>query len=1093
MADASFTQTSFLGGAVSKSMQGRIDHPAYRSWMNVCLNSFPMEQGAWVRRPGTRFASTTRGGATGRIVTFDFKQAAPYVMEFTAGYLRFLTGYSLVMTNDEQAVVGISSANPAVVEVAAAWATGESVAFSALGANNPLLQNRVFSITNVDGTHFSLQDSITGADIDGATLGTFVSGTVSRVYEMATPYVGTLWETLRSVQADIPTRNATTPGAVFLHAQVKPYVLQVETPPTADDFATFSLAAAVFKDGPYFDPVPGGTLATPSALIGNITITLSFSAYDATKPYSVGDYVTSSSVNYKSLTDANVGNTPVSSPSNWVAVSAADAIGPNGFQGSDVGRHIRLYSEPPDWVVGGSYTAGTSIVKFDGVYWKCLTNNTGASTNTPSTSPTIWALYAAGARWTWGRITGLSNIIDRSLAGSASIGDMSSGGGLAALFDGNFTQIASASAEKTVTGGPTLPTTITLSSYGGKNYSAASDQSIASVTVYPSTDQGLAFGTYQGNLVVVPLVPTITLNLRGKATLPASASDGTLLGTSGPISNVTAPVTVVSSDQTTAWKYVWVEQITTAPVYNNYSLTNAICEISFFSPPGSGVSQGVTVQIVGDALLYTTAVRTWRLGLYSDTTGWPTCGTYLEGRLWLSGVIANRVDASKSNEIFNFAPTNPDGSVAGNNAIAYTFNAPDINPILWMVPDYNGLVCGTQAGEWLVQATTQNLPLTPTTIQARRVTTNQCANIEPRRTDLTLAVAQSHRRELLEYFADVYSGKFTASDLTESGKHLTKGLISEIAYQQELAPVLWSRMADGSFAGCTYKRRSLVSSQPAEIRGWHPHELGSERTVESICIAGIEDGTLPALAMVTNDADTDVRHVEIMTKMIEEGDDLGDMWLLDDAVAPSSTSSDETPVSGAPYGGLTINGLWHLNDQMVQVFAGGLDCGERTQNASSYTDFTVTNGSIFVPYGDGISAGSGAGLFTAAFAASGINIVVGHTYTSDGQIVRPATPAESGARNGPATGKLRRVHKVAFTLVNSCGLRFGTDFAKLDPLPLRVWDGGPVITPLQTFTGVVRSEPRDDDTFDGMVCWRVARPKPAMVTSVSGFLHSKDI
>jgi hypothetical protein len=61
-------------------------------------------------------------------------------------------------------------------------------------------------------------------------------------------------------------------------------------------------------------------------------------------------------------------------------------------------------------------------------------------------------------------------------------------------------------------------------------------------------------------------VPRITLNLRGKATLPASASDGTLLGTSGSIANTLSAVTIVSTDQTTAWKYVWVEQITVTDV-----------------------------------------------------------------------------------------------------------------------------------------------------------------------------------------------------------------------------------------------------------------------------------------------------------------------------------------------------------------------------------------------------------------------------------------------------------------------------------------------------------------------------------------------
>lgn len=1089
MAAGSFTQTSFLGGEWSKAMQGRFDRPDYRAAMNVCLNGYPTEQGSWVRRPGTIHSGTTRGAAPGRVISFDFKQASPYTMELTAGYLRFRAGTVLVEQNDAQDVVGISTANPAVVQVAAAWATGTSVIFHGLGSSTPLLQNRVFTITNIDGTHFSLQDAITGDNIDGSTLGTFAPCTVARIYELTTVYTGALWQTLRSIQADIPTTNSTTPGAVFLHSHFKPYILKVETPPTDTAFATFSLEAAVFKDGPYFDPVPGGALATPSALQGNISITLSFPAYDSTHSYSVGDYVTSASVNYKSLQDANLNHTPAGSPTYWEAVSGSDPIGPNGFQASDIGRHIRLFSEPALWASGTTYAkdavvayGGTGTQAIGAVYWISLVgSNTG---NIPGADLTKWALYVNGAKWTWGRITGLSNIIDRALAGSTSIGDMTSGGGLAAAFDGNFSQAASASAEKTASTF-SVPSTLSLTSYVGKNYSAASDQVIAQATVYPSTDHGLAYATISSHGIITPLAVTSTFNLRGKASAPASASDGTLLGTSGPITVLGAAVTIVSSDQTTAWKYVWVEQITTTSFATSgtYFIANIACELSFFGPPGTGTSAGVTVQIVGDALLYTTPIRTWRLGLYSDTTGWPTCGTYHEGRLWLSGTIANRIDSSKSNDIFNFAPTNSDGSVSADNGISYTFAAPDINPIFWMVPDYNGIVCGTQAGEWIVMATNANLPLTPTTIQAHRTTTNQCANIEPRRADLTLAVVQSFRRELLEYFADVYSGKFTAADLTETAKHLTKGNIAEIAYQQELTSIIWARLDDGNLIGCTYKRRSLVSSQPSEMRGWHRHTLGSSRTLESICAAATNDGNLPTLALVTTDTDG-IRHVEILSKMIEETDDLGDLWLLDDAVRPSSATTSELAIDGAPYGGMTLNGLWHLNDQTVSVFAAGLDCG----------DFAVTDGSIFVPFGDGVSAGTGSGLFTLAFAAAAndaAQIVVGFTYTSDGQIVRPMLPAESGARNGPALGKTRRVQMASVLVTNSAGMSIGTDFAKLYPMQFKA-ASQQNLQPLDVANGVYWDSIRDDNSFDGMLCWRVNRPLPAIVAAVEAFLHTQD-
>ena len=83
------------------------------------------------------------------------------------------------------------AANPAVVELASAvtWATDDTAIFP--GASTPLLENRQFTLTKVDSTHFSLADPLTGATIDGATLGALVPGaTIKRVQELVTPYIG---------------------------------------------------------------------------------------------------------------------------------------------------------------------------------------------------------------------------------------------------------------------------------------------------------------------------------------------------------------------------------------------------------------------------------------------------------------------------------------------------------------------------------------------------------------------------------------------------------------------------------------------------------------------------------------------------------------------------------------------------------------------------------------------------------------------------------------------------------------------------------------------------------------------------------------
>src|SRR5262245_32120322 len=97
--------------------------------MNVCHNGFPMEQGAWTRRPGTMYLGTTRTGFAGRVLPFQFKRALPYTMEFTDGFLRFRQGPRLVMTNDAKTVTAISNANPAVVTTSTnhGWTTGNQI------------------------------------------------------------------------------------------------------------------------------------------------------------------------------------------------------------------------------------------------------------------------------------------------------------------------------------------------------------------------------------------------------------------------------------------------------------------------------------------------------------------------------------------------------------------------------------------------------------------------------------------------------------------------------------------------------------------------------------------------------------------------------------------------------------------------------------------------------------------------------------------------------------------------------------------------------------------------------------------------------
>lgn len=1062
MPNTSYAQTSFLGGEWSQSMQGRFDRPDYRTGMNRALNCMPIASGMSVRRPGTRYAHHTKAGRQARAIKFDFQQADPYTMELTDSNLRFFSGANLVTTNDDKLVVSISTANPAVVTVAShAWANGDTVIFKTLGSGTPLLQNRQFTITTLSGTTFSLQDALTGANIDGSTLGALAtSAVVGRVLDLPTTVTAAYLQSVRSVQEKTQ--------AFLLNGTLKPQVLTA-TPKTAlTDYATFALAPSFFQDGPYLDPVGSGLMLTPSAVNGIISAVPTYPTYAATQAYTVGDLATVGGVNYVSLQDANLNNNPPASPTFWQISTAPTPIGPNGFVGTDVGRHVRMFSEPADWLIGTAYVTG-NLVKYANVYWVALAGSTGKA---PGTDTTNWAISTTAARWTWGVITSLSNFISGGTG--TNIGTMTGRGGLAAAFDGNNNQSFGTSAGLLYYPNPTtvtLPTAPAM--YVGKNYTSVSGKRIASAIVYPSTAGFSIWARISGATATV----SVTLNLRAKATAPASSSDGTLLGSVSCAYNTTAPQTLTSNDQSTTWNYVWVEMVINFAGSGSFTGFGEgfISEAVFYNPITA--ASGVNVELLGGDLLYTVPIRTWRLGLYSDTTGWPTCGCYHEGRLWLAGAQGNRIDASMSNKSQTFSPTDlATGAVADSNGLSYVFNSNDVNSIFWLEPDQQGVLAGTQAGEWCIQASTNNAVLTPTNMQAHRVTTIGCANIAPVRADHTLVFAQKALRKVVEYFSDISYGRFSSTDITDKFRHLTIGNIAELAYQAELAPIVWMRRADGTLIGCTYRREAMSTSQPPMFAAGHQHVLGSGRIVESISIGPSANGTLPTLTMITNDTATGIRHVEMLTDIPDETAPLSSAWYLDDAVAPSSYTTTFTSC--------TFNGLWHLNGKTVSVFAGGLDCG----------DYVVSNGSVVVPFGDGVAAGAGQGLFTQDFVAAfngAMPCVIGFTYTTQGQMVRPALQAEAGTAAGPAFGKIRRSHQYGVMLVNSRAPQIGVDFTNLRTAQIRT-PGGSDYSALTAFTGMHVDTLEDDYTMDSMLAWQQTRPLPCNIAALGAYLSTQD-
>lgn len=787
--------------------------------MAACLNAIPLEEGSVTRRPGTRYIAFTKGGAPAVLWKFSFTSSAPYNMEFTAGFLRLSYGpglvlepttqnvvsagvaptwligttyaiYALVLGSDNNVYFSVAGGNvgndpvgdagvhwtfvgpnAAAITTAAnhGWATGDEVQFNLpvgdiTDFGTATLLNRQFLITVGAPNSFLIADSITNAPIDGATLTLGAPGMfVSRVLRYSTPYLASELEQIRVVQAV----NNEINQLFILHPNHQPQVLTAVANPNAalNTYGTFTLGVATFLDGPYLDPPSDGATLTPTGLTGLVTLNIGFNAWSSTTTYGVGDTVSFGGAGYISLIDSNINNEPDTSSLAWQPQSLGADVGAAGFRATDVGRSIRMFSQPANWSSVTGYTKG-NIVTFDGAYWTALQANTNVH---PGLDIVNWAVDPTAAVWTWGRIQ-----------------------------------------------------------------------------------------------------------------------------------------TVASASQ-------------------------------------------ITLQLLGGALLYSLPITDWQLGRYSNTTGWPSNGTYFEGRLWLVGLQGNHFDGSESNITLNWAPTGQDGTVADNNAISETLNDKEVDAIFWMLPSAGGIVMGTQGGEWVITASALNDPLTPTSVQAKKVTKYGQENIQPEHAPLAFLTVQRYARKLLEYVADPYTGKFSASNIGISAQNLIQdgGGIAQVAYQQERVPICWVRLNDGSLVGVTYKRVTPFGYSPVEFAAWHQHTLGTGRNVISVSGGAAAGGQTDTLTMVTQDPVSGLCWLELLTDVMDEDADITDAWFLDGADLPFLVQLNPSGLSG-----VRLYGYHYLAGQTIQVWAAGLDMGNIAVAADGHID---------LPFG-----GDATGLFTLA-------------------------------------------------------------------------------------------------------------------------------
>lgn len=384
----------------------------------------------------------------------------------------------------------------------------------------------------------------------------------------------------------------------------------------------------------------------------------------------------------------------------------------------------------------------------------------------------------------------------------------------------------------------------------------------------------------------------------------------------------------------------------------------------------------VTVQLLGEPFLSTRAIKNWRLGYWSEGTGWPSVGDIWGQRLYLFGSdeFPNLLASSFLADYEYFAQTGPNGEVTDEHGFAYVIKMEHVSRFRWASSDERGLLLGSGRAEHAVASSTRDdANITAANFDTRITTRRGSADVEPVRIDQQVVFAQRGAKTMRELSYSYDSAGYRTLNLSKLASHVTAPGVEELDYSAEPYGTVWGRLVDGMILAQTY-------DQEESVQGWHVQNFGG--IVESEATLAEDDVAQDTLWMEVRRTVNGVqrRYIEYMTPPWEFGMTLADAHYVD---------------SGLRYEGAAtsvIYGLQHLEGQEIYGLADYIPFGPKT----------VVDGSITLDMPASL-------------------VIAGLGFDSIGETMR----LENGQQEGTAQGKTKRIGSVKANVWDSACGQFG--------------------------------------------------------------------
>ncbi|HZS81066.1 MAG TPA: hypothetical protein VFA14_06545, partial [Herbaspirillum sp.] len=252
-----------------------------------------------------------------------------------------------------------------------------------------------------------------------------------------------------------------------------------------------------------------------------------------------------------------------------------------------------------------------------------------------------------------------------------------------------------------------------------------------------------------------------------------------------------------------------------------------------------------------------TATAGWRLGAWSEVTGWPGCVAFYQQRLiWArSDTQPQTIWMSRAGVLDNFSVTSP---LQEDDALTITILAGEVNAIAWIAEGAD-LLIGTNGAMRTLGPADSSKNFGPTNFMQKRQSTFGTLNIQPVQVGEVAIYPSFYGLSLREFLFSFQVNGYVSPELTILSEHMLRSGIKAMAYAQDKDGIIWNAMGNGELVGITYDRdQQIVACQR--------HRIGGE-----VKNSGIVDPNNPS------DPDTHYGIVESVTTI--PGADRSEVWL----------------------------------------------------------------------------------------------------------------------------------------------------------------------------------------------------------------------